>query len=620
MYDIRNKDKGSAQAPDPKVVEQLRKEREDAIALDNSLMMMKAASQRQRREKLRQEESAAPPPPAQKTKEDEVREAADALRTRLGQDAVRYLLKHFGCERVSHVSQHDDFIRLSQLPAETPQAFALALADTVADQWSRDARAPLPDNLRVVALELVCNANVLDLDTDGRETFATLESLLRHLGTVSVHKQGEATFFGPNRYGETSRLLRVDILVKQSSLESWSGLEECFKFTGSKEDFRFFNGRCKIGENIQIEHYEILDSMGHRCSGDERSCEWRGAPSDIGFAEWAEAEAERSESELSQFVQLHNICNGDLIQILTILEQHHAKPKGPQTYLVEGLIARGVVTLMLGKKGAGKTNIALELAVDTAEQQPTWLGFPLKSNGGLVVYLYGEDSQEDVEERVRAMNGGRSPLTLRLMRYDGRKIEAIVKELGNLKVDLIVIDPARKFYEGDEDGSDAVSSFFTKIENLAHAKKAAVLVCHHLKRGSAPRDIHDVPNWMRGSQVFLDRPRTILALHRVGSKTVLGIPAPNGGDPLHNLRASIMFTGVRRLQRDEATFRHMSLDEHTKGDPNANAPERVLAALANLIDKGATMTTSSAKRELFAWTRRSWRECRVQPCERQSSG
>jgi hypothetical protein len=157
------------------------------------------------------------------------------------------------------------------------------------------------------------------------------------------------------------------------------------------------------------------------------------------------------------------------------------------------------------------------------------------------------------------------------------------------------------FYEGDEDGSDAVSSFFTKIENLAHAKKAAVLVCHHLKRGSAPRDIHDVPNWMRGSQVFLDRPRTILALHRVGSKTVLGIPAPNGGDPLHNLRASIMFTGVRRLQRDEATFRHMSLDEHTKGDPNANAPERVLAALANLIDKGATMTTSSAKRELFAW-------------------
>jgi hypothetical protein len=562
MHNNVHKDKDALRA-EQKIIDQLRKEREDALSEERERAKRKANaktdetpydapphiqylienSKRQREEQRREEQppEPTPPPPAPKIKKDE--------------------------------PVIDD------------------------DDWSRAVKAGLPDGLRVIAVEYVCKKEVLDLDTEGREVFATFTDLLRHFGTVSVHKMGQ-TRFGPNHYTEESRLLRVDIIVKQSSLARFGS--DIFKFTGSKQDIQFSRSRCNTDENMRLEHFEVLDTMAHRCSGDERDCEWRGRTSDMGFAEWAKAEAERSEVELSQYMQLQDICNGDLFQILILLDNYHRKPLGPQTYLVEGLIARGIVTLMLGKKGVGKTNVGLELAVDTAEQRNTWLGFPLKPNGGLCVYLFGEDSPENVEGRIRAMNGGRMPITLRPMPYDGREIKTIVKELGNLKIDLIIIDPARKFYEGDEDGSDAVSSFFTKVENIARDKKAAVLVCHHLKRGSTPKDIHDVPHWMRGSQVFLDRPRTILALHRVGTKTTFGIPAPNNGDPLHNLPASIMFNGVRRLQRDEATFRHVPLEgeQHAKDTSDEG---RVMAALRGLVKKGATVT-SSDERELFTWT------------------
>jgi hypothetical protein len=565
--------------------------------------------------------------------EDDLRQAAEALRKRLakdscaedscdrdaaGEDAVRFLLKHYNIDNLSSSygfsdDERKEFIQLSRLPAKTPEQFALALADARKDNWSREARAPLPDDLQVIALEYryyghkeyKSEKEVLEGFVQDNDCDLSPEQLLSHIGLTSVHSEQETTrFFGPRRY--LGQRLRVDIIVRKSSLEQIR-----------KEMFEFTRVRSPIdtGEaGLELIGYEILNTMAHRYEiGDEPKYEWRlhmdndALDSDVpgNFAKWAAAEARRSELILRQYLQLYDAYNGNLIQMLKALERHWAEPTGPQSFLVEGLIARGVVTLLLGKKGAGKTNIALELAVDAAERRCAWLGFPLKPSAGVVVYLYGEDSEENVKERVRAMNDGELPLMLDLIKYDGRRIGEIIAELSNTKVELVLIDPARKFYQGDEDGSDAVSAFFTQVEKLAHRKKAAVLVCHHLKRGASPKNIHEVPHWMRGSQVFIDRPRTILALHRTGDKTLLGIPAPNGGDPLHNLKASIMFSGMKRLRRDETTFRHVPHDDHAKADqtdqkPNASAEERVLAALHRLVKKGATVT-SGDERELFTW-------------------
>ena len=146
------------------------------------------------------------------------------------------------------------------------------------------------------------------------------------------------------------------------------------------------------------------------------------------------------------------------------------------------------------------------------------------------------------------MNGGEKPLLLKLLKFnENTMIESIIADLkkSGIKVDLLIVDPARKYYRGDEDGSDAVSDFFTKAEAFANQTKAGLVVSHHLKREAKPRSLHEVPFWVRGSQVWLDRPRVILAMHRHNDVTTFGIPAPNDGDPLHNLKASTMFAGVR---------------------------------------------------------------------------
>jgi hypothetical protein len=315
-------------------------------------------------------------------------------------------------------------------------------------------------------------------------------------------------------------------------------------------------------------------------------------------------------------MHLRDACNGKIKEMETVLDRQQYRA-GPQQFLVEGLIPKSVPVLLLAKQKVGNTNAMLELAVAVARRESQWLGFPLRSGHGFAVYLFGEGSREDAEERVRTMNGGELPLLLNLVPYDGTEIDEILKSLSGVSIELLIVDPARKFYKGDEDGSDAVSEFFTKLEEFGRRKHAALVVTHHLKREAAPRTIHDVPRCMRGSQVFLDRPRVVLAMRRAGTETQFGIPAPDG-QPLHNFRGATMFSGTRRLRRDEATFRHVVLgtvegkgavaagSAETATDNTelisvgvgSNDVERVRAAVVSLIGQGQRVT-SRGKRELF---------------------
>jgi len=171
-------------------------------------------------------------------------------------------------------------------------------------------------------------------------------------------------------------------------------------------------------------------------------------------------------------------------------------------------------------------------------------------------------------------------------------IDAVLSRLENQKVALLVVDPARKYFRGDEDGSDAVSEFFGKLETFAREKNCAVLITHHLKRNASPRNLADVATVYRGSSVFLDRPRVTLATLRAGNETQFGIPAPDGV-PLHNFLAATMFHGVRRLRRDETTFRHVPIGGQSSSAPKASTTveaQTVFAAIGDVLASGKKIT------------------------------
>jgi hypothetical protein len=224
---------------------------------------------------------------------------------------------------------------------------------------------------------------------------------------------------------------------------------------------------------------------------------------------------------------------------------------------------------------------------------PDWLGHRINPPHGLVVYLYGEDSPEEMKRRVKLLcseygyTHGYPPL-LRLVRYNGQPIKELLAAFKDAKVDLLIIDPARKFFEGDEDGSDAVNKFFHDLDPFLEAKRAAIVTAHHCRRGAAPRNVNEVPDHMRGSQVFLDRPRVVLAMHRAGDVTSFGIPLTPAG-PRHNMDGKVMLQGVMRLKRDEATFRHVVITKEAPSTSDLDI-ERVRAALACLADRGQSIT------------------------------
>ena len=541
-----------------------------------------------------------------------INKAAEALRQRLGEEALRYLAKRVGCdeniERCAYYINLREFVRLSKLRARTAEEYVIALAneeeanledaialenveeaDVKTGNWYRDARAPLPDDLKVLRLEY---QRLSEPDEDSDD----FQALFDTLGLFSLPQPGEITCFGK----VDATRVRVDVVMTKADCwpRSWD-LPIIFDFAR------------RIG--LALAHYDIIDGLAHRYEVGDEFQHWSwfdalgGFEIDHGrsgeFERWARAAAKRAE----RWMMLHTACNGNAKEMLKVLQRQQEHPR-KQEFVVEGLIPRGVVTLLLARKGVGKTNALLELAVAAAERRATWWNFKLRPGEGFVVFLLGEGSRDEAEERVLAMNNGEWPALLKLEKFnDNTMIEDILAGMKGIKVDLLIVDPARKYYRGDEDSSDAVSSFFTRLEAFADQTKAGLVVSHHLKREANAKNIHEVPFYLRGSQVWLDRPRVILAMHRHREVTTFGIPAPNDGDPLHNLRASAMFAGVLKLQRDEKTFSHVPTDAavnkkaaSTQVDELHDDDALVLAAITRLLVEGKRIDTSY-KHELFAF-------------------
>jgi len=274
-----------------------------------------------------------------------------------------------------------------------------------------------------------------------------------------------------------------------------------------------------------------------------------------------------------------------------------APPQNAPAFLVEGLIPQGNVTLLAAERKVGKSTLLNELCVTVAQGGGHWCGFtvPKAACNGFAVYLPGEDTHE-VYARTAAMDpDGRMEGRLLVLERDSRPLPDRLAELDGCRVSLLVVDPARAFLVGDEDSSDAGNVFFRHIEEFAVKHGAAAIVTQHLKKDASPRNVNEIPAAIRGTGVFLDRPRVVLGMVRSADATTIGIPAPNG-NPLHNFRASIMFAGQRRLTRDEATMCHIPVEQG--GAADRATMDKVLAAVRRLNSEG-NQVTRTGRRGIF---------------------
>lgn len=237
--------------------------------------------------------------------------------------------------------------------------------------------------------------------------------------------------------------------------------------------------------------------------------------------------------------RFYNLCARDL----DLFDRTGPQRKGADEsfeFVVEGLVPRGAVTLIAASGGSGKSSAAHYLCVlasidwKKGEQVPLWMGQPLNTDvmKGICVYFSGEDGPGIINARAALFDPEGRSQRLQFHRTEFMDQEVPFGEyLRRLRkmpdVPIIVIDPARKYLSGDENDAEVVSEFFEAIEEFAIEKKTAMIVVHHLQKGANPQSARQVLDELRGSQVFIDRPRVVIGMFRDGPHTVMGLAKNN---------------------------------------------------------------------------------------------
>lgn len=282
------------------------------------------------------------------------------------------------------------------------------------------------------------------------------------------------------------------------------------------------------------------------------------------------------------------------------------KPKDEEIqFVVPGLIPRGMVGLLIGGHQIGKSTLLDELCAklecNLPGVMPEFLGIPL-TGGMTTVFLSGEDPISIFSQR-------RSTLAKTWGEGSGLVIDATTRSFSELlalirripKIDLIVLDPARRFIVGDEDSSSNVSAFFQELVALAQEKNCAIMVVQHGKKGHQPRSLKEISP--RGSGVFLDRPRFVLGMFQNADGSIgIGLLKHNipTGVPMWELGKARYFT------RDPDTLSLEPIGAAPAASHRA-APavvqddatlEAVWDAVARLNTQGETVQ-QTGKRELF---------------------
>ncbi len=248
-------------------------------------------------------------------------------------------------------------------------------------------------------------------------------------------------------------------------------------------------------------------------------------------------------TNLEMNLRYYNLCARDF-ELLDATGPARATATEEFEMLVDGWIPRGAITLIAATGGTGKSSLAHYLCVLASidwrkdEEPPLWLGSKINKDmcKGICVYFSGEDGPAIVNARAMTFDPDGRSKRLMFQRtefgYNAKGQPATLDDfLDRLykmpDVPIMVIDPARKYLEGDEDNAEVVSNFFEAIEEFAIRKKTACVVVHHLAKGAKPKDTSEVLDCLRGSQVFIDRPRVVIGLLREGPYTIAGLAKNN---------------------------------------------------------------------------------------------
>jgi KaiC/GvpD/RAD55 family RecA-like ATPase len=162
----------------------------------------------------------------------------------------------------------------------------------------------------------------------------------------------------------------------------------------------------------------------------------------------------------------------------------------PVDWLIEGIVARGTLTLLAGREKEGKSLLGMAWAARGASGGGSLAGIhvePLR-----VVTIDAENGDRELHRRLRSL-GLRSNHAARIEVYEAighdlrRHLPDIEAVLADSKPDLLVLDSWRSLWAGDENDSGEVAKVLDPLRNLIRRHNAGALLIHHMRKGGGYR-------------------------------------------------------------------------------------------------------------------------------------
>lgn len=193
------------------------------------------------------------------------------------------------------------------------------------------------------------------------------------------------------------------------------------------------------------------------------------------------------------------------------------------SWLWEGWMPRGMLTLLVGKPGIGKSALGLAMANIVVTGSP-WPDGQSNENQGLVVWVEMEACQAILVDRCEKwqvpMDKLLIPCTTNNIfdklwldehnEADWQELERVARTEG---VQLVVVDSLRGAYHGNENDSTAIT-LLIGLQELARDLDIAVLIIHHLRKRSVFDGTKINLERIRGSSVIGQVPRSVWAIDR----------------------------------------------------------------------------------------------------------
>lgn len=189
-------------------------------------------------------------------------------------------------------------------------------------------------------------------------------------------------------------------------------------------------------------------------------------------------------------------------------------------------LPRGMLALLAGMPGSGKTGIALEIAARISNgdsRRGRWAGGLMAPYGSVVILTYEDDVNTTIMSRLVANDAdlrkihvvrGTARFDGEIRAFDfGKDLEQLLRKVDEIgDVVLVIIDPVISVVKGDALKNQEVRESFGPLISRAESRQFTILGITHFNKGTAKK--HPLER-ITGSGAFTQLARTVLVAVKV---------------------------------------------------------------------------------------------------------